>query len=143
MPRVDANELAGQLRLSITRLARILRQQDTLGLGATLTSALATVNHHGPLTTGELATREHVAPPSITRVVDKLEQQGLVARRPHPTDGRVVVIEVTAEGRERILESRSRRTAWLAERLRDLPPADLECLAGAAAILARLTEPAA
>jgi DNA-binding MarR family transcriptional regulator len=137
---IDPTEVAGQLRLSVTRLARILRQQDPAGLSATLSSALAAVDRSGPMTLGALAAKEHVTPPTITRVVDKLELQGLVARSADPRDGRLVRVEITAAGRERVAESRSRRTAWLVERLQDLPPAELERLAGAAEILTRLTE---
>jgi len=139
-PTTDATELAGQLRLSVTRLARILRHQDPQELSATLSSALATIHRSGPMTLGELAAREHVTPPTITRAVDKLELQGLVSRCADGRDGRIVRVEVTPAGRDRVDEIRSRRTAWLVERLHDLPPADLACLASAAPILARLTD---
>jgi DNA-binding MarR family transcriptional regulator len=135
----DPTEVAGQLRLAVTRLARILRHQDPTSLSATLSSALATVHRCGPMTLGELATKEHVTPPTVTRVVDKLEMQGLVARSADSRDGRIVRVELTAAGAERIRESRSRRTAWLVDRLTDLPSDDLRCLAAAAEILARMT----
>ena len=64
--------MAGRLRLSVTRLARTLRHQDAGTLAPTLSAALATVDRAGPLTLGDLAQREHVAPPSITKAVDKL-----------------------------------------------------------------------
>ena len=138
--RPDSSEVAGQLRLSVTRLARILRYQDPAGLSASQSSALATVAHHGPLTLGDLAAREHVTPPTVTRVVGKLEQTGLVERSSDPADGRVVLVRLTAAGERLVAETRSRKTAWLAERLEDLPGADLRCLADAARILAHLTE---
>jgi DNA-binding MarR family transcriptional regulator len=139
-PAADATEVAGQLRLSVTRLARILRHQDPAMLSATLSSALATVHRCGPMTLGELAAKEHVTPPTITRAVDKLEVQGLVTRAADGRDGRVVRVDVTAAGRERVAESQSRRIAWLVERLQDLPDSDLACLAAAAEVLTRLTE---
>jgi DNA-binding MarR family transcriptional regulator len=139
-PTADATEVAGQLRLSVTRLARILRHQDPATLSATLSSALSTVHRCGPMTLGELAAKEVVTPPTITRVVDKLVFQGLVTRAADGRDGRIVRVEVTEAGRERVAESRSRRTAWLVERLQDLPDSDLACLAAAAEILTRLTE---
>ena len=77
----DPVEVAGRLRLSVTRLARILRHQDAGGLVPTLSSALATIDREGPLTLGTLAVREHVAPPSITKAVVKLEAMGFVERR--------------------------------------------------------------
>jgi DNA-binding MarR family transcriptional regulator len=137
---VDSHEIAGQLRLSVTRLARILRHQDASGLSATLTSALAAVARGGPLTLGDLAAREHVTPPTATRVIDKLEAKGLVQRAADTRDGRVVLVALTAAGEEWLAEARSRRTAWLVERLHDLPESDLRCLADASRILAQLTE---
>jgi len=73
----DPVELAGRLRLSVTRLARILRHQDAGTLAPTLSAALATVDRDGPLTRGDLVLREHVAPPSITKAVEKLAWNGL------------------------------------------------------------------
>jgi DNA-binding MarR family transcriptional regulator len=135
----DPVEIAGRLRLSTTRLARILRQQDQLGLTPTLTAALATIGREGPLTLGELAASEQVSPPTITRVVGKLEAAGLVRRRPDPADGRVSRVELCPAGRRQLEAGRTRRTAWLATRLRDLPPEDLARLHEAAGILERLT----
>src|ERR1700712_644806 len=85
-PDSDPFELAGRLRLSVTRLARILRHQDAGTLAPTLSAALATVDREGPLTLGDLAQREHVAPPSITKAVDKLAGMGFVERRADETD---------------------------------------------------------
>ena len=138
-PAPDPVEVAGRLRLSATRLARILRQQDQLGLTPTLTAALATVAREGPLTLGELAASEQVSPPTITRVVGKLEAAGLVHRRPDPRDGRVARVELSPAGRRQLETGRTRRTAWLATRLRDLPPEDLARLEEAAGVLERLT----
>ena len=135
----DPVEVAGRLRLSTTRLARIMRQQDQLGLTPTLTAALATIGREGPLTLGELAAREQVSPPTFTRVVCKLEDAGLVRRRPDPNDGRVSRVELSPAGRRQLDTGRTRRTAWLATRLRELPPEDLARLHEAAAVLERLT----
>jgi DNA-binding MarR family transcriptional regulator len=135
----DPAEVAGRLRLPVTRLARILRQQDQLGLTPTMTSALATIGREGPLTLGALAASEQVSPPTITRVVSKLEAGGLVRRRPDRADGRVTRVELSAAGRRQLEAGRIRRTAWLSTRLRDLPTEDLVRLEQAAAVLERLT----
>jgi DNA-binding MarR family transcriptional regulator len=135
----DPAEVAGRLRLPVTRLARILRQQDQLGLTPTMTAALATIGREGPLTLGALAASEQVSPPTITRVVSKLEAAGLVRRRPDRADGRVTRVELSAAGRRQLEAGRIRRTAWLSTRLRDLPPEDLVRLEQAAAVLERLT----
>jgi DNA-binding MarR family transcriptional regulator len=134
----DAVEVAGRLRMTAFRLTRLLRQQDTEGLAPTLSAALATIVRDGPLTLGELAAREHVAPPSITKAVEKLVAAGLATRAPDETDRRVVRVNATAAGRRRVAQNRSRRTAWLAGRLTDLSPADLAKLDAATDVLERL-----
>src|SRR5215212_9457980 len=101
-PTLDPAEVAGRLRLPVTRLARILRQQDQLGLTPTMTAALATIGREGPLTLGTLAAYEQVSPPTITRVVGKLEAAGLVRRRPDSADGRVTRVELSAAGRRQL-----------------------------------------
>jgi DNA-binding MarR family transcriptional regulator len=134
----DPVEVAGRLRMSAFRLTRLLRHQDAEGFAPTLSAALATIDRQGPLTLGELAAREHVAPPSITKAVEKLVTAGLVTRVPDATDRRVVRVRVTAAGRRRMAQIRSRRTAWLADRLAALSPADLAALDAATDVLERL-----
>jgi DNA-binding MarR family transcriptional regulator len=129
-----------RLRLVVARLARLLRQQDDSGLGPTLTAALSTVAKHGPLTLGDLAGRERVAPPTITKVVDKMVAAGLVERHPHPVDRRVSLVAVTDLGTSTLADLRGRRTAWLRVRLADLDPTDVEVVAQATAILERIVE---
>jgi DNA-binding MarR family transcriptional regulator len=120
----DVLETAARLRLTTARLARQLRQQAAGGLSPSQQSALASIDHHGPLTLGKLARLEQVAPPTITKVVAKLEDDGLVGRQVDGTDRRVVRVEITAAGRRRLAHTRSRRNAWLARRLRALHAAD-------------------
>jgi len=134
----DPVEVAGRLRLSVTRLARILRHQDAGGLVPTLSSALATIDREGPLTLGTLAVREHVAPPSITKAVVKLEAMGFVERRTDDTDRRVSRAAITPAGHRHVMQNRTRRTAWLATRLQELSADDVERLAAAAEVLERL-----
>jgi DNA-binding MarR family transcriptional regulator len=122
---VDPVEVAGHLRMSVARLARLLRQQDESGLSPTLTAALVTISREGPLTLGRLAARERVAPPSITKVVGKLEDRGLVERRVDESDRRVTRVEISSAGRKQLEASRTRRTAWLATRLLDLSDDDV------------------
>ena len=113
-------ELAARLRLSATRLARRLRQEADSGLTPSQLSALAAIDHRGPLTLGALADYERVAPPSITKLVAKLEAEGLVIRTADPGDRRFVRVATTEAGRARMNTSRQRRTAWLAGRIREL-----------------------
>ena len=141
--RTDVADVAASVRLSVTRLGRILRQQDGGGLTPSTTSALATLNRYGPITLGELASREHVAAPTVTRIVEKLQRAGLVTRRVSEQDGRVVYVEVTDEGSRLMLELRSRRTQWLIDHMEGLSPTELSALRAAAPILERLVEAAA
>ncbi|HMA46390.1 MAG TPA: MarR family transcriptional regulator, partial [Frankiaceae bacterium] len=87
---------------------------------------------------GELAAYERVRPPSMTRVVAHLAEAGLVARTPHPDDGRQVLAGVTDAGRRLLATDRRRRDEWLAARLRELRPAELEVLRRAAPVLEKL-----
>jgi DNA-binding MarR family transcriptional regulator len=131
--------LASPLRLAVMRLARRMRAEraDT-ALSLSQLAALATVERHGPLTPGELAGQERVQPPSMTRIVTTLQDAGLVHRTPHPSDGRQVLLEVTADGRALLHEDRRRRDAWLAHRLDELEEADRAVLRDAVAVLDRL-----
>ncbi|HSR21965.1 MAG TPA: MarR family transcriptional regulator [Candidatus Eisenbacteria bacterium] len=137
---VDRAQLAGRLRLAVTRLSRRLRQQGEVGLGASAFSALATISRFGPVSLGELAAVEGVRPPSITNTVAGLEAQGLVTRGPDATDRRVTRVSVTPRGRLRLLRSRTRKTAYLAARLAELEESELQVLDTAAGILERVLD---
>jgi DNA-binding MarR family transcriptional regulator len=139
----DISTVASSVRLSVTRLARILRQQDGGGLTPSTTSALAMLNRFGSMTLGELASREHLAAPTVTRIVEKLQVAGLVTRRVSEHDGRVVYVEVSEKGRRLMLDLRSRRTQWLIDHMEGLSAAELETLRRAAPILERIVDAAA
>lgn len=130
--------LASALRVSVMRLSRRMRQERSGALTATQIAALTALDRHGPLTLGELAAYERVRPPSMTRVVTHLVDAGLVTRTPHPTDGRQVLAAVTDAGRRLLAADRRRRDEWLAARLHELRPAELEVLRRAAPVLEKL-----
>jgi len=131
--------LSTALRVSVLRLARRLRQEGQRdGLTPSQLSVLATVDKRGPLTLGELAAAERVQPPSMTRIVAALEAAGQLSRSADPSDGRVALVATTRAGRAAMTAIRRRRDAWLEQRLRELPAADLETLRRAAAVLERL-----
>jgi DNA-binding MarR family transcriptional regulator len=127
-----------RLRLSVTRLARLLRQQDRAGLTPTLTATLATIAREGPLTLGELATQEQVAPPTVTKLVARLEAAGLIERRTDPHDGRVRTVQLTTSGRRQLDSIRRRRNAWLQARVESLSDAERDALVAAVDVLDRL-----
>ena len=138
-PATDAAQLAAELRLSVTRLARRLRQAADMGLSPSLLSALAIVHVHGPLTLGALAELEGVSPPTVTRVVNRLEGDDLVERIVDPDDKRVCRVATTEAGEALLDASRERKTAWLAERLAALDAEQLAHLAAAAVVLEQLS----
>jgi DNA-binding MarR family transcriptional regulator len=116
-PAPDSSELAGRLRVAVARLYRRLRHESDTGLSPSQQSALVSIELHGPLTLGELAEVEQVAPPTITKVIARLEDDGLVDRTIDPTDRRVTRVSTTPEGRRRLEHSRARRNAFLVARL--------------------------
>ncbi|MEV5540831.1 MarR family transcriptional regulator [Saccharopolyspora shandongensis] len=131
--------LASRLRLAVVRLNRRLRAQSTDSkITLSQLSALSCLHKAGALTPGELAAREGVQPPSMTRVISALEDAGLVARRPHPTDGRQAIVELTEAGQARIEEEVSIRERWLDQQLADLSEEDRRVLFQAAEIIDRL-----
>jgi DNA-binding MarR family transcriptional regulator len=139
MPTMTAPALASRLRLSTTRLSRTLRREASTGLSPSQLSALAAIDAHGAMTLGALAGYERVAPPSITKVISKLEAADLVVRTPDPDDRRVTRVALTEAGEMLLRESRRRKDAWLAARLADLSAADRARLADAIDVLETLT----
>lgn len=135
---IDSGVLAGRLRLAVTRLARQLRQQAGTGLTPTATAALASVERLEAPTVGELAAVEQVAPPTMSVVVGRLEEQGLVTRATDPGDRRVTRVRITGDGRRTLARTRTRKNAFLARRIRDLDADDLAVLERATAVLERL-----
>ena len=133
-------ELASRLRHAIARSARRLRQEAGTDLSPSLTAALATVDRHGPLTPSELAARERVQRPTITRIVCRLEEAELVTRAVDPADRRSALITVTPAGRALLEAGRTRKDAFLSERLEALPAADRATLEQAAALLEDMLE---
>jgi DNA-binding MarR family transcriptional regulator len=140
--RTDAG-LAAELRVSVVRLRRRLvneRHPDN-ELSINQMAVLGClIRNGGALTVGELAAHERVQPPSMTRTVNCLEGTGDVVRRPHETDRRQVVVELSDQGRARVLADRARRDAWLARRLAELTPDERAVLRRAAPILADLAQ---
>jgi DNA-binding MarR family transcriptional regulator len=136
---LDTAALAARLRLSVTRLARQLRQTADTDLSPTQGSVLATISAHGPLTLGELAERERVASPTVTKVIGVLHDRGLVSKTTDPDDRRFVRVELTAEGAALLERNRARKNAWLARRLRELDADELERLLAATEVLEHLT----
>jgi DNA-binding MarR family transcriptional regulator len=135
--------LASALRLAVVRLNRRMRAQraDSFVTISQL-AAMSTLDFHGPLTPGELASHEKVQPPSMTRVLAGLEEMALVARRPHPTDGRQVIVELTDAGKQLCRDEVRMREAWLSRRVAELDPEEQEALRKAVEVINRMVESA-
>jgi DNA-binding MarR family transcriptional regulator len=134
--RVTAEQLAISLRESITRLNRRLRQARAVGdLTFSQLSALTSLQLAGALTPRELADTERVQPPTMTKIVGKLEERGLVVRTPHPTDRRQVILSATEQGRLVYAQFEKARNEWLARQLVELTPDQRDTLERAAQIL--------
>lgn len=137
--RTTAEPLAKTLRDAITRLGRRVRQARPVGdLTFSQLSALTSLQLAGALTPRELADVERVQPPTMTKIVGKLEEQGLVARTPHPTDRRQVILAATDQGRAVYAQYERARNEWLAQALEQLTPEERDTLAQAAEILQRV-----
>lgn len=127
--------LAARLRLSMVRLSRQLRRVDPSELTIAQFSALATVVRNGPLGVGQLAEIEGLPSPAATRLADKLELAGFIARRMNPADRRGVQLVATPAGTE-LLERRARiGNAWLAGHVSALCKPDRAALERAVTLL--------
>ncbi|MFG2053919.1 MarR family winged helix-turn-helix transcriptional regulator [Micromonospora sp. NPDC048930] len=134
--RVPPAQLAPQLRNAITRLNRRVRQARPVGdLTGSQLSALTSLKLAGALTPRELADIERVQPPTMTKIVGKLEERGLVQRTPHPTDRRQVILAATEGGRAVLEQFERARNEWLASRLAALTEEERDTLRRAAEIL--------
>ncbi len=136
---ISTTDLADRLHSSAIHLLRRLRREDDAsGLPAPQLSALSVIVFGGPLTLGALATAEQVRPPTITRLVDKLEAAGLVERASDPTDGRISRVGATPKGIKLLHAGRRRRVATLAASLAALSKSERSALSNALPVLERV-----
>jgi DNA-binding MarR family transcriptional regulator len=133
--------LAFKLHAAMLHMMRRVRREDeAFGLSAPRMSALSTVAFGQTRTIGEMASMEQVSPPTMTRLVDALQAGGLVVREPDPADRRTVRVRATARGSRTIEQGRRRRIAFLANKLRSLPPDAFAALDLASDTLLRIYE---
>lgn len=141
MPTAVSPSLASELRLVIARLARRVRQQGgTGGLSPSQLSALSSIEQAGAIRLGDLAGRESVSAPTMSRIVASLEDHGLVVRTPDALDRRAAQLSLTAAGRTRLKRIRSERTALLQRRVDALDTDDRRRLVEALPVLAALLD---
>jgi DNA-binding MarR family transcriptional regulator len=134
------SELAVRLRAAVTRLHRRLRSGSLGGISPAQASALAMIERLESPQLSELAAAEQVRPPSMTRLVDALEELGLARRRVDDEDRRCQRVTLTAAGRKELAAIRVRKTAYLESKLSTLEDGDREVVARAVGILERLAE---
>ena len=135
MPR-QVQEVADLLHSSAIHLLRQASEQDrATKISPARLSALSVVVFRGPLTLGDLAAAGGVRSATMTGIVNGLEGERLVRRRPHTGDRRAVHIEVTAAGRRLLERARAQRIDLLASKLEDLPEPELDLLWRAAELL--------
>jgi len=136
---VDTVALADALRPALLQVGRELRREArAVGVSPEQVSLLVAIKYAPGIGLRELAARERVSPPAMTKHVDRLERDGLVARTPSAEDRRRVGVRLTEEGQRVLRRVRSRRTAWLAQRLRGLSPEELAAVEAAVEPLRRL-----
>ncbi len=137
MSRTQKDRLTSDLRMACMRISRRVRFESRTDVAPHQFSVLVRLEG-GPRTPKELAEIEQVSAPSVTRTVNTLVERALVARSDDPTDGRQVILSLTAQGRQTIKETRRRRDLWLATRLEHLTDAERALLVDATALLERV-----
>jgi DNA-binding MarR family transcriptional regulator len=139
-PTREVEAVADRLHSAALHLLRRLRtEDDALGISPPRLSALSVVVYAGPIGIGSLATAEGVAAPTMTRLVDGLERDGLVRRRRDPSDARGVLVEATAAGRRVLTKGREQRIRTLAHGLTSLSPDELAEIGRGAELIERVT----
>jgi DNA-binding MarR family transcriptional regulator len=134
MPKTELDTLtiADRLRPVLLRVGRELRREARdVGISPEQVSLLVAIKYTPGIGVRELAARERVSPPALSNHVDRLERDGLVSRTPNASDRRRVGLTLTEEGQRVLRRVRSRRTAWLASRLRGLSPEELDAVEAA------------
>ncbi|WP_067647138.1 MarR family winged helix-turn-helix transcriptional regulator [Nocardia harenae] len=135
----DVRALAGELSLAVVRLTRHLRgRRADSQISLTQLSAIATLLRDGAMTPGALAAKERVQPPSMTRVIASLTELGLVERKPHPTDGRQIIVSLSPAGQALLADEASAREAWMTEQLSGLDDDEIEVLNRAVGIMKKI-----
>jgi DNA-binding MarR family transcriptional regulator len=135
-----SGEMAARLQASSIRLLRLARRDEQAGeLSGPRLSALSFVALAGPVSLAELAAAEQVRPPTMTRLVDRMVEEGVVTRETDPHDRRMVRISVTDKGRRMIEQAGPKGGAGLAARLHRLAESERRALARAVELLERVT----
>ncbi|HEY7706629.1 MAG TPA: MarR family transcriptional regulator [Gaiellaceae bacterium] len=140
---VTTTDVANRLRPALLKLARELRREShALGVTGGQVTLLIQIRRHRGLGVNDLAALERISPAAMSGHVDRLEKAGLVTRTPHESDRRKQVLALTDEAEGVLRSVKSRRTAWLAARLKTLDPEELRAVDEAVEPLFKLLEDA-
>jgi DNA-binding MarR family transcriptional regulator len=143
MPRstleLDVIDLARSIGLLMRRVRAAAASHE---LSLTESAVMARLAKEGPATTADLARAECVKPQSMGATIAALEEMGIVARKPHPTDGRQVNIELTAKGAAVRKSAKDAKRTWLARAIGQLDDEERETLFAAGKIVLRMLEKA-
>jgi DNA-binding MarR family transcriptional regulator len=134
----ELDDATARLSVALGRLTRVMRRGGQTGLGPGSVSALATLVRCGPMRLGDLAAREGVAPPTLTRIVAGLEELGYVFRVPDPDDRRATRVESTPAAAELVAGVGSARLTQLRARVDGLADSDLQVLLRALPVIESL-----
>ena len=141
MLRTNPETAVGDLIQAIGLLVRRVRAAAAAhDLSLTESAVMSRLAREGPQTTAELARAEGMKPQSMGTTIAALEEMGMVARRPHPTDGRQVNIELTAKGAAVRKSAKDAKRTWLAQAIAQLDEHDRETLFAAGEIIKRLVK---
>jgi DNA-binding MarR family transcriptional regulator len=133
--------VVADLTLAMGQFLRRLRTEaNPSELNLSQMGVVARLEQIGPMTTADLARAESMKPQSMGTVLASLEQEGLVQRQPHPTDGRQVLFVLTERGLEERRQRRIAKRDWLVAAAAKLDPADLQSLAAAIPLIRRIGE---
>ena len=127
-----------RLRVALLRIGRQLRKRGSSGLTPSQASALSVLERRGAVSLGELARLEQVGKSTVTRLVAKLERQGLLDRHVNAQDRRSTVVELTPHGRVLMADSHRRSDLHLSEQVAGLTPEERDLLQAALPVLERL-----
>jgi DNA-binding MarR family transcriptional regulator len=121
-----ANDVAAKLHSVAIRVLRHAREADReAGIGPARLSALSVLVYGGPCAISELASAEHVSVPTMTRIVQGLEQLGLARRKPSPDDARSSIVGASARGTALLERARTARLHRIDALLKKARPADV------------------
>jgi DNA-binding MarR family transcriptional regulator len=139
-PTLEAT--VAELTAAVGQLLRRLRSQANPNeLNLSQLSALARLDQSGAMTTADLARADAMKPQSMGAILASLEQEGLVKRQPHPTDGRQILFALTDEGAEMRRQRGIAKREWLLSEMAKLEPSELKTLLDAIPLIKRLAEP--